>query len=317
MANASNPETQRNAALQALALLDTPREPAYDAIVRLMHRNLRAPIASLTFLDGDRSFIKSELGLDQRSLASESDLNSVCVISGEILKVTDATLDPRFSAHALVKGDRHIRSFLGIPVHAPDRIAVGCLAVYDTEVREFDDNDIATMKDLALWVERLAVSNAPDSNDPLKAMLKRRQSDKKGIKGAASRIPISLMTIRLGESDDESLLLSESDAQKTSDLIFAQCRRAGDFVAPSEANEFFVMLPNTDAAGAKCIADRVCNALFDSGLPQCERIAIGGAIVTTPQGFAKGWSAWSDVADRAMFKALEQDEKFNYVAEHI
>lgn len=315
MVDQSNNESERSAALKGVALLDTPREPAYDAIVRLMHRNLRAPIASLSFFDEDRSFVKSEVGLELRSLDSEYDLNSTCVKSGKILKIADASKDLRFSQHVLVSGDHHIRSFLGIPVRAPNQIAVGCLAVYDTEIREFDEADKSAIKDLALWVERLIASNTPDATDPLRAMLQRRQSDKKGIKGAASRIPISLMSIRLGDKNAE--MLSDEEAEETSNLIFSQCRRAGDFVAPSEDNEFFMMLPNTDEAGAKCIADRVSNALMQTDLPQCQKISIGGAVVTTLQGFSKGWSAWSDVADRAMFKALAQNDSVNYVAEQI
>ena len=306
--------SKRAAAVAALAILDTPPEPAYDAVMRLLRRSLRAPMAGLSIVDGDRIFFKSEVGLNRRVFPSADSLSLAVVECGDFLSVADASVDERFSGHPLIASAPGVKGFYGCALRAPDRTPVGSLAVFDTEARSFDDNDHQALLDLAMLVERMMASRAPDSKDPLRALLQRRQSDGSHAQGAASRIPISLLVIKVSDSAGQ-VLLTEEQAKITNDLIFSQCRRAGDFIAPSDGNEFFAMLPNTDADGAKCIAERIQKALLESGLPGCERITIGAAVVATTKGFALGWSSWSDIADRSLFKAEKLNQPTAYVAE--
>ena len=55
----------RLAALQAVALLDTPTEEAFDRLSRLAARFLNAPVALVSLVDANRQFFKSCVGLPE------------------------------------------------------------------------------------------------------------------------------------------------------------------------------------------------------------------------------------------------------------
>lgn len=57
--------TERLAALQRLALLDTPVEPAFDRLTRLAAAVLNTPVALVALVAADRQFFKSCIGLPE------------------------------------------------------------------------------------------------------------------------------------------------------------------------------------------------------------------------------------------------------------
>ncbi len=67
--------------------------------------------------------------------------------------VNDARLDERFHDNPLVTGEPFIRFYAGYPVRLPDGAVVGTLCLIDSTPREFSDEDVATLKDLAFIVE--------------------------------------------------------------------------------------------------------------------------------------------------------------------
>ncbi len=65
----------RLAALDALAILDTPAEAGFDDAVRLARRLCAAPVALVSFVAGERQWFKARVGFPH----CETDLNSsVC-----------------------------------------------------------------------------------------------------------------------------------------------------------------------------------------------------------------------------------------------
>ncbi|HEV2149083.1 MAG TPA: hypothetical protein VGR37_16875, partial [Longimicrobiaceae bacterium] len=59
----------RHGPLRGTGLLDAPPEEAFDRITRLAARVLRAPVALVALLDGDRLVVKSAVGLPADVLA--------------------------------------------------------------------------------------------------------------------------------------------------------------------------------------------------------------------------------------------------------
>ena len=55
-------EAKRLQALQAYALLNTPREPDFDAALRLLAHSVRVPMAWLGLIDSDRVWTKASVG---------------------------------------------------------------------------------------------------------------------------------------------------------------------------------------------------------------------------------------------------------------
>ena len=76
-------EAARLSALRAYAILDTPREAAFDDLVKLTAKLFDAPIAVVNLIDDGRQWFKAEVGLGVR----------------------ETPLDTSFCAHALLQQD--------------------------------------------------------------------------------------------------------------------------------------------------------------------------------------------------------------------
>ena len=143
------PDAERVRALHALQLLDTPPEERFDRITRLACRLLDVPISLLALVDTDRQWFKSRVGI---ALSETSRATSFCthtIEHTEGLLIEDVRLDARFAANPFVLGEPHVRFYAGIPLAASDGSRVGALCVIDRQVRQFDEGQLATLRDLA------------------------------------------------------------------------------------------------------------------------------------------------------------------------
>ncbi|MGI8508477.1 MAG: PAS domain S-box protein [Gemmatimonadaceae bacterium] len=142
--------------VRATALLDTPAEADFDRLTRLASRILGVPMALVSFVDGDRDFWKSCLGLPE-PFASAREIRigpSFCqyaVVSGAPLVVRDALAEPRFATLPAVT-NLGIRSYLGVPLLTGDGVPLGSFCILDYAPREWRQDDIETMIDLAAAV---------------------------------------------------------------------------------------------------------------------------------------------------------------------
>lgn len=97
-------EEQRLFLLQALDLLDTPSEPAFDLITRMTANAIGVPIALVSLIDRDRQWFKSKVGMGIAETPREYAFCAHCIVGGERLLVPDATQDERFFDNPLVCG---------------------------------------------------------------------------------------------------------------------------------------------------------------------------------------------------------------------
>ncbi|SDM69545.1 PAS domain S-box-containing protein [Methylobacterium phyllostachyos] len=125
----------RLAALDALAILDTPAEPGFDDVVRLATRLCSVPVALVSLVSRERQWFKARVGFD----ASETDLDrSVCKLAltaPDLLTIPDLAADPRTAGNPLVSGDPHIRFYAGAPLRLDGGLVIGSLCVIDTVPR--------------------------------------------------------------------------------------------------------------------------------------------------------------------------------------
>jgi hypothetical protein len=143
----------RQRALDALDILDTPREERYDRIARLAQELFGVPMVGVTFIDRDRQFRKAEIGLGGRETARETAFCDVAIREPGPLVVEDATTDPRFAENPFVMGDPNLRFYAGQPLQAPGGEQVGTLCVMDTVPRTMDEHELDLLRDLAGWVQ--------------------------------------------------------------------------------------------------------------------------------------------------------------------
>ena len=148
----SQNEEQRLASLHGLSILDTPPEERFDRITRLAASIFNTPMASITLVDRDRQWFKSSYGLDAVESSRETSFCSHAVAAQDVLVVSDAFQDPRFSDNPLVTGSPRIRFYAGCPIFVgPD--CVGTVCVLDNRPRQIDDNSVSLLHDLAALAE--------------------------------------------------------------------------------------------------------------------------------------------------------------------
>lgn len=127
----------RAAALRAYKILETEPEPAYTDIAGLAARICGTPMAMVTFVDGDRVWIKARVGGDfPREVAVGESFCRHAIRSEGVMVVEDATRDGRFAGMAPVTGEPHLRFYAGAPLVAPGGIPIGMLCILDTPPRQ-------------------------------------------------------------------------------------------------------------------------------------------------------------------------------------
>ena len=146
-------EGARLDALRATHLLDTPREERFDRITRLLGRVLQVPIAIVNFIDADRQWGKSCVGVASSDVPRASSFCAHAILGEAPLIVADTLRDRRFAKNPMVLGEPNVRSYAGQPVHDPRGYRIGTLCAADRVPRAWSDADLQTLYALTAWVD--------------------------------------------------------------------------------------------------------------------------------------------------------------------
>ena len=138
----------RVAALQELAVLDTPPEEGFDALTRLAAEVCGTPIAIVSLIDGDRLWFKSAYGVEARTIPSENSFCCECANSRAPLQVTSAREDARFSGNGLVAGPLQVQFYAGAPIYFGDA-TIGTVCVLDQKPNELSDSELRALVEMA------------------------------------------------------------------------------------------------------------------------------------------------------------------------
>ena len=142
-------EKKRLEILREYQILDTAAEKVFDDITSLAAGVCNAPICLLSFVDADRLWFKSNVGMPVREAPREYSLCAHAVAGRDIFIVPDARADERFSDNPMVTGDASIRFYAGMPLITPDGAAVGTLCILDRVPRDLTQQQIDKVKALA------------------------------------------------------------------------------------------------------------------------------------------------------------------------
>lgn len=141
-------------ALRRYDLLGAEPEESFDRITRLAAHLFEVPISLVTFVDEDRQWFKSAVGLEgvgvekkEMGLAASFCVHTIQSKGATV--VQDATEDERFSSNPFVIGEPGIRFYAGAPLVTPDGYRIGTLCVLDTEPRAPTSEAISRLEDLA------------------------------------------------------------------------------------------------------------------------------------------------------------------------
>jgi len=121
--------------LDAYGILDTPREPAFDALVALVADLCAVPIVAISLLDARRQWFKAETGLGVREIPRELSICAVTSTTAGLTVIPDLHDDPRFVGNSFVYGSIGARFYAGVTLTTTDGVTLGTLLAIDTKPR--------------------------------------------------------------------------------------------------------------------------------------------------------------------------------------
>ncbi|OQR81389.1 hypothetical protein THRCLA_11778, partial [Thraustotheca clavata] len=104
-------EAERLEDLYSYDILDTPQDDVFDIICDLASKALNCSIAGVSFIDQDRQWFKSSVGLIQEEIPRNVSFCAHVVYTKQPILIADTTLDKRFDRNPLVTGRAGIRFY--------------------------------------------------------------------------------------------------------------------------------------------------------------------------------------------------------------
>lgn len=175
-------EEERLKSLYMIDLLDTVDDERFERLTRIGKKLFNVSIALISLLDRDRQWLLACQGLNTRETTRDVSFCGHTIMQEGPFIVNDARLDERFHDNPLVTGEPFIRFYAGYPVHLPDGTVAGTLCLINSTPRDFSEDDVASLKDLAFIVEdEFQVINMA-MTDSLTGILNRRGFYRSGEK---------------------------------------------------------------------------------------------------------------------------------------
>lgn len=145
-------EAERLAELRVYDILDTPPEPAFDALVELASEICGAPFALMTLVDEQRQWFKAKVGFDATETDREVAFCAHAICQDGLFTVEDALLDPRFSDNPFVTGEPRVRFYAAAPLTTPTGHNIGTLCIIDRVPRRLTELQARTLSTLGAQV---------------------------------------------------------------------------------------------------------------------------------------------------------------------
>jgi sigma-B regulation protein RsbU (phosphoserine phosphatase) len=142
-------EDDRLAELAKLDLLFTPPEEAFDRVTRKLADAFEVPVATMSLINRDVLFYKSEVGLPAQLSATRTIPREVAICGHVVgrnqpLIVEDLSKDERFHDNPMV--GLGARFYAGMPLRTDTGQAVGSLCIVDSKPRQISTCEQALLK---------------------------------------------------------------------------------------------------------------------------------------------------------------------------
>lgn len=164
-------EAERQRALDALHIVGSLPEPAYDDIVKVAAAVCGTPMALVTLIDRDRQWFKARTGLE--GVQTERNV-AVCDHAirqpTQLMEVGDLNQDARFADNPVLK-DLGARFYAGMPLVTEDGAAVGSVCVVDVNPRELNTTQREALQALARLTMTLMESRGREREQQVAAIL--------------------------------------------------------------------------------------------------------------------------------------------------
>lgn len=157
-------ERQRILELQTLNILDTETESIFDDITALASHICRTPMAFIGFVDDQRQWFKSAVGLPWKETPRSQAFYFPNYYSDSLMIVEDIMQDPRFKDNVFCTQPPHARFFAAAPLRTERGYLLGALCVMDINPRRLSSSQKKALGVLAHQVMNLVESRKAQLN---------------------------------------------------------------------------------------------------------------------------------------------------------
>ena len=257
-------EVSRLEALDALDILDTPREAAFDRICELVKLVFNVEIGIVSMIDAHRQWYKSVVGLPTKEASLDGTFCKYTLQMGRPVIVPDTTLDPRFYANPAVTGGPKIRFYAGAPITTNTGLVIGTVCAIDRKVHEFGERETTILTHLAALVMRELEFRHEAITDSLTGAGTRKAFKDESTKllSMASRHGMPLSCIALDV--DHFKRVNDTYGHAAGDQVLVGIvktlkseLRQSDFIGRIGGEEFAVLLPQTEPSVALHVAEKL------------------------------------------------------------
>ena len=154
MAQGSESESDRLAALARYAVLDAERDPIFDRISELTRLIYGVSATAILLVDADRIRFKSQTGIDVFELSRAASFCNELFAIQEPLIINDIAADPRCGDQSMAAALRGFRFYAGAPLRTREGHCIGTLCVMDQAPRPgfllADIRQLAALADIVI-----------------------------------------------------------------------------------------------------------------------------------------------------------------------
>ncbi|MEI6480222.1 MAG: GAF domain-containing protein [bacterium] len=147
-------EQDRLNIVKTLNILDTKPEERFDNITKTALEKFQVPISTITIIDSDREWFKSQQGLKQTQGPRDISFCGHALLAEDMFIVEDTFLDSRFINNPYVKAHPPIRFYAGISLrHKKTGLPIGVFCLKDYKPRKMTTSELDTFLELAKEAE--------------------------------------------------------------------------------------------------------------------------------------------------------------------
>ena len=147
-------EAERLESLHSLNLLESVAEDRFDRVTKLAAEFFKVPIAYLAFIDSDRQWYKSAVGMCPSGTSRNVSLCQYTIHRKEPVVIPDTRDHLLARTHPMVVDEPYLRFYAGVPLSGPRGQKIGTFCLVDTKPRKFSDDDLERLLTFADIVQR-------------------------------------------------------------------------------------------------------------------------------------------------------------------
>lgn len=144
-------EVKRVGALKALNIFGTPSEEIFSLYTELAALTFKTPMALISFVDDEAVFYKQAYGFSKTGIAVPRYKSpcSVAILNTEISLFRYIIKDPCVMADEKLLAEQGYEFYAGVPLVTPEGYSIGMLSVVDHVARNYSDEELETLRQLA------------------------------------------------------------------------------------------------------------------------------------------------------------------------